>query len=103
MKLRTSFFEKTVFYKDLTRFAPLWALYLIAGVLVLLPSMGINSGTSAANILAETLPWLRGPGGRQERTWEPWTRGLQSLHSSLATVLSPGCALPFLFQLSNSL
>ena len=58
MKLRTSFFEKTVFYKDLTRFAPLWALYLIAGVLVLLPNMGINSGRSAANILAETLPWL---------------------------------------------
>ena len=35
MKLRTSFFDKTVLKKDLTRFFPLWALYLIGGLLVM--------------------------------------------------------------------
>ena len=29
MKLRTSFFNPTVFKKDLTRFAPTWALYTV--------------------------------------------------------------------------
>ena len=33
MKLRTSFFDATVFKKDITRFALLWALYLIGGLL----------------------------------------------------------------------
>ena len=31
MKIKTSFFEGTVFKKDVTRFAPLWVLYLIVG------------------------------------------------------------------------
>lgn len=31
MKLKTSFFDVTVFKKDITRFAPLWVLYLIVG------------------------------------------------------------------------
>ena len=39
MKLRTSFFEKTVFKKDLTRFAPAWGLYTIGLVMVLLTMM----------------------------------------------------------------
>ena len=29
MKSRTSFFNPTVFKKDLTRFAPTWALYTV--------------------------------------------------------------------------
>ena len=29
MKLRTSFFNPTVFKKDLTRFAPTWVLYTV--------------------------------------------------------------------------
>lgn len=33
MKLKTPFFDGTVFKKDITRFAPLWALYLIGGLL----------------------------------------------------------------------
>ena len=33
MKSKTSFFNATVFRKDITRFAPLWALYLIGGML----------------------------------------------------------------------
>ena len=39
MKLRTSFFDKTVFFKNVTRFAPVWGLYslglLMAGYVVL--------------------------------------------------------------------
>ena len=33
MKSRTSFFDRTVLKKDITRFAPLWALYLIGGLM----------------------------------------------------------------------
>ncbi len=36
MKLKTSFFDKTVFRKDILRFAPLWALYFIGGMMVML-------------------------------------------------------------------
>ena len=35
MKLKTSFFDKTVLKKDLTRFSPLWTLYLIGGLLIM--------------------------------------------------------------------
>ena len=35
MKSRTSFFDKTVLKKDLTRFSPLWVLYLIGGLLIM--------------------------------------------------------------------
>ncbi len=36
MKLRTSCFNKTAFWKAITRFAPLWAVYFIGGVLIML-------------------------------------------------------------------
>lgn len=36
MKSRTSFFNKALFRKDITRFAPLWALYTVGLLLVLL-------------------------------------------------------------------
>lgn len=36
MKLKTSFFDATVLKKDITRFFPVWALYLIIGALVAL-------------------------------------------------------------------
>ena len=35
MKSRTSYFDKTILKKDLTRFWPLWALYLIGGLLIM--------------------------------------------------------------------
>lgn len=35
MKSRTSYFDKTILRKDLTRFSPLWALYLIGGLLIM--------------------------------------------------------------------
>ena len=41
MKSRTSFFDCTVLKKDITRFAPLWALYLIGGLMI-----AISSGIS---------------------------------------------------------
>ena len=43
MKSRTSFFDQTVLKKDITRFAPLWGLYLIGGLLVALTSGVANS------------------------------------------------------------
>lgn len=36
MKLKTSFFEPTVLKKDITRFAPIWALYTLFSLLVVL-------------------------------------------------------------------
>ena len=38
MKLRTSFFDKTVFFKNVTRFAPAWGLYTL-GLLMALMTM----------------------------------------------------------------
>lgn len=42
MKSRTLFFDKTVLKKDLTRFFPLWALYLIGGLLIMHTVSGFN-------------------------------------------------------------
>lgn len=39
MKSRTSFFNATAFRKDITRFLPVWLLYLIGGLLIGLDSM----------------------------------------------------------------
>ncbi len=39
MKSRTSFFNPTVFVKDITRFAPAWAFYLVAVGLVMVSTM----------------------------------------------------------------
>ena len=36
MKLKTSFFEPTVLKKDISRFAPIWALYALLSILVVL-------------------------------------------------------------------
>lgn len=60
MKLRTSFFDKTVFRKDITRFAPLWAIYFIGGLLVMLnvaDSTGQN-GYYAANHVGQTISYF---------------------------------------------
>ena len=53
MKLRTSFFDRTVLKKDITRFAPLWALYLIGGLMIAISS-GFNGD--------EINEWLGGLG-----------------------------------------
>ena len=46
MKSRTSFFNPTVFRKDITRFAPAWVLYFIGGVLVALNTATSDSGNT---------------------------------------------------------
>lgn len=40
MKLRTSFFNRTVFCKDLTRFFPVWAIYMVIGLIVACSNLG---------------------------------------------------------------
>ena len=43
MKLRTSFFDAATFKKDITRFMPLWALYTVFLLLVMLPTAAGNT------------------------------------------------------------
>ena len=51
MKSRTSFFNVTVFKKDITRFFPLWALYLIGGCLIMLTAtQGSEPGMAARTV-----------------------------------------------------
>ena len=57
MKSRISFFDKTVFRKDITRFAPLWSVYFIGGVLVMLT---VAANTDPGN-LASNLNSMIGP------------------------------------------
>lgn len=57
MKLRTSFFNLTALRKDITRFAPVWAIYLIGGLLVGLTTLSSGNYYAqgyAANELAST-------------------------------------------------
>jgi ABC-2 type transport system permease protein len=55
MKLRTLSFNKTLLRKDIFRFAPLWAIYLIGGLLVMLPNISVESGPQAAYELSSTM------------------------------------------------
>ncbi|MBQ8768049.1 MAG: hypothetical protein IJZ15_00125 [Oscillospiraceae bacterium] len=55
MKLRTLSCNKTLLRKDIFRFAPLWAIYLIGGLLVMLPILSAESGSRAAYELASTM------------------------------------------------
>ena len=52
MKSRTSSF-KTILRKDILRFAPLWALYLIGGIMIL-----FSRAESGANATMRNLTWL---------------------------------------------
>lgn len=55
MKSRTSFFNGTVFKKDVTRFFPLWALYLIGGCLVMLTATMRSDPGMAARTVGRSL------------------------------------------------
>lgn len=55
MKSRISFFDKAVLRKDITRFAPLWAIYLIGGLLVLMTMVAGRNYSYAAQDLAEVI------------------------------------------------
>lgn len=55
MKSRTLCCNGTVLRKDITRFAPLWAIYLIGGLLVMLTTLSSSNASSAARSLAGTI------------------------------------------------
>ena len=55
MKSRISFFDKAVLRKDITRFAPLWAIYLIGGLLVMMTALGEQDSAAASRNLAATI------------------------------------------------
>ena len=57
MKSRTSFFDKTAFRKDLTRFAPAWGLYSV-GLVMILTALWLNDSMSYRNTdnIAELIP-----------------------------------------------
>ncbi len=55
MKLKTSFSDYTTFKKDITRFLPLWLLYLIGSLVVLLDS---KSGSSYDHFAASFMTML---------------------------------------------
>lgn len=65
MKLKTSFFDKTVLRKDLTRFSPLWALYLIGGLLFMHLVSGFLGSyyNGREHSIATTLKEMIGPLG----------------------------------------
>ena len=55
MKLRTSFCNFGVIRKNITRFAPLWGIYLAGGLLVMLTALGGSEPSTAAENLATTI------------------------------------------------
>ena len=52
-----SFFNGTVLKKDLTRFMPLWVIYLILGLLIFMSTLG-DTYSSVARSVANSLSWL---------------------------------------------
>ena len=58
MKLRTSFFNPTVFKKDLTRFAPTWALYTVGLFMMLAICMDAPSDFRKADSIASTISFM---------------------------------------------
>ena len=60
MKLRTSFFNPTVFKKDLTRFAPTWALYTVGLFMMLAVCLDAPSDYRKAESIVETISLMAG-------------------------------------------
>lgn len=61
MKSRTSFCNKAVLKKDITRFFPVWGIYLICGLLASSTMVGNYIGSVAINlrgILSYGMPWI---------------------------------------------
>ena len=59
MKLRTSFFDAAIFKKDITRFMPLWALYTVFLLLVMLSTVtGVSYYSHPARALNNSLSGL---------------------------------------------
>ncbi len=55
MKCRTSYFNRTVLKKDILRYAPLWALYLIGALLVAFTTVKLTASTTLATTLGEAI------------------------------------------------
>ena len=55
MKLRTSFFDKATFKKDITRYWPIWVLYTVLLLMLMLPTVTGSSWGSAASRLNSSL------------------------------------------------
>lgn len=63
MKLKTSFCNATVLKKDITRFLPVWTVYLICGLLICTTFAGNQVGSVASSIhsvLSSGMPFLIG-------------------------------------------
>ena len=60
MKLRTSFFNPTVFKKDLTRFAPTWALYTIGLFMMMAICLDAPSDYFKAESIVDTISLMAG-------------------------------------------
>ena len=60
MKLRTSFFNPTVFKKDLTRFAPTWALYTVGLFMMMAVCLDAPSDYRKASSIADTISLMAG-------------------------------------------
>ena len=61
MKLKTSFCNATVLKKDITRFLPVWVIYLICGLLTASTMVGNHIGSVASTIrgvLSYGMPWI---------------------------------------------
>jgi len=55
MKSVTSFFDKNTLRKDITRYLPVWLVYLIGGILVMLAATNAAKPHYVAQMLSETL------------------------------------------------
>ena len=60
MKLRTSFFNPTVFKKDLTRFAPTWALYTVGLFMMMAICLDAPSDYFKAESIVDTISLMAG-------------------------------------------
>lgn len=64
MKLKTSFFNPTLYKKDVTRFTPLWAIYTVAMLLLMLSLMNVpvyvevDYRAYLVGVVEETIPAL---------------------------------------------
>ncbi len=58
MKLRISSCKLTPLKKDITRFAPMWALYFIGGLMVMLTTVNYSRPDSAARTVSQTMSYL---------------------------------------------
>jgi len=55
MKRNNAYFDLTVLKKDMTRFLPLWGIYLVGGLLVMLTALSNQEYSRAAYSLAQTI------------------------------------------------